>query len=362
MSKNMYSFIKEFVERIRNYVKLERLKLQRLPKWVKSATIKIARINNSLIFLFEDSPDDKDNIIDCGNVNSDLQFLLGLPEYVPTAASFRAPDKLNGGLILLVGEYGNGKQVIFNITSLNSALFNVGYTYYHSPLAILNIFIQLIFQGNPLAIRFVPFAVYIHEKDLADFETFWNKCTPHIQDLLHWIHDSELGDYYQSENVPKYAILAGKERSVILFGKYSEPEMSELLQVRDYLRIKGYDAYLLKDLPEHPSMSLEEKVKLWSLASRFCVMVDREPSGHLVEFPYLKENRVILALLRPKDKGSTYMIGNENLVDIQYIRIFKFEKSPLEVIDSAVGWAEKIVIKRIEEYKKAYPWRRNGSS
>ncbi len=329
----------------------------KLPKWVGSARVKIAWINNSVICLFEDSPDDKDVFIDCGSVKSDVQFLLGLPEYMPNAASFRAPDKLDGKLLILVGEYGKDKQVIFNIISPNSALFNVGYTIYHSPLAIFNIFIQLSFQNIIWAIRFVPFALYIHEKDLIDFETLWNKCTLHIQDLLRATHNSELGNYCQSADAPKSAILAGKERSVIVFGKYTDPEINELLQIRDFLRTKGYDAYLLRDLPEHPSMSLEEKVKLWSLASRFSVMVDREPSGHLVEFPYLKENRVILALLRPKGKASTYMIGNESIVDINYICIFEFEKSTLEVINAAIKWAEELVKKRIKKYKEVYPWR-----
>jgi hypothetical protein len=357
MSLDICSFVKKFLEELRDFVNVEKMSLSRLPRWVRSAKVKIARINNSVIFLFEDSLDGKDAFVYCGCVKSDLQFLLGLPEYEPAAASFKAPDKLEGKLIILVGEYGKDKQVIFNVVSPNSALFNVGYTVYHSPLAIFNIFIQLSFEGILWAVRFVPFALYVHEKDLVNFEAFWEKCTPHIQDLLRVTHRSELGDYYESLDAPKSAVLAGKERSVIVFGKYTEPEINELFQIRDYLRTKGYDAYLLRDLPEHPSMSLEEKVKLWSLSSRFSVMVDREPSGHLVEFPYLKENRVILILLRPKDKPSTYMIGDESLVDINYIRIFEFRKSPLEVIDAAIKWAEELVKKRIKKYEKVYPWR-----
>jgi len=61
---------------------------------------------------------------------------------------------------------------------------------------------------------------------------------------------------------------------VVVFGSYAEPEYSELIRVRDYLRTE-YRAVLIKELPEIPSMSLEEKVRLWASASRFCVMVDR---------------------------------------------------------------------------------------
>ncbi len=86
--------------------------------------------------------------------------------------------------------------------------------------------------------------------------------------------------------------------------------------------------------------------------------IDREAAGHLAEYQYLKEQRTILALLRPKRKGSTYMIGDEHLVDFNYINLFEFEKSPLEVIDVAIDWAENFVKKRMKAYGKAYPWRK----
>ena len=55
------------------------------------------------------------------------------------------------------------------------------------------------------------------------------------------------------------------------------------------------------------------------------------------------------------------MIGDEPLVDYNFIRIFKFENSPLEVLDEAVGWAESLVRERIERYREHYPWYRKYS-
>jgi len=361
MSQSAQSFARNFLERIRSFVNSEKLMIKRLPKWVESANVKITKLNNSNLFLFEDSLIKGDSFVDCGGAKSDLQFFLELPEYVPKTVSFMAPHK--GGLIILHGEYGKDKKVVFNVISSDkrghSALFNAGYIPYHSPLAIVNIFIKLSVSEDVLAIRFVPFAIYVHDEDLNDFEGFWDKCTPHIQNTLQFIHDSDAGDYYQSTEGRKSAVLVGKEKSVIVFGKDSNPGMlSELHQVRDYLRTKDYDAYLLRDLPEHPSMSLEEKVKLWALATRFCIMVDREPSGHLVEYPYVKSVRAILALLRPEGRGSTYMIGNDEIIDFGYINVFEFRNSPIGILDTAIAWAEELVKKRIEKYKKAYPWRK----
>lgn len=347
MYESTRAFAEDFLGRIRGFVESEKLSVNRLPKWVKSAKVKIAKLNNSNLFLVEDSLSERDVIVDCGVVRSDLQFFLDLPDYAPKAASFRAPDKQSTGLIILQGEYGEGRQVVLNITSSDSALFNVGYIPYHSPLAVVNIFVQLSVSGEVLAIRFIPFAIYAHDSDVIDSEGFWRKCTPHLQDTLRFIHHSEAGNYYQKTAESKSAVLVGKEKSVIVFGKYREPEVSELIQVRDSLRAKNYDAYLLRDLPEHPSMSLEEKVKLWALASRFCVMIDREPAGHLVEYSYLKSETVILALLRPEDGGSTTMI-EDNPIDFPFIKTFKFKGSPLEVIDSAVTWAEGYIKERIK--------------
>jgi hypothetical protein len=107
-------------------------------------------------------------------------------------------------------------------------------------------------------------------------------------------------------------------------------------------------------------MSNEDKVRLWTIASRYCVMVDRSASGHIAEFMILKEQRSILALLRRLGSGSTFMIGDAALVDANYIRILEFENSPIEVLNEAIDWAEGVARIRSEAYDKAYPWR--GSS
>lgn len=343
MSTSAELFAKDFLRKVRDFIELEGLKSCRLPGWVKSANVKIATLNNSTIFLFDDSNNENDSFVDCGKVWSDLQFFLGLLEYIPQSASLRAPDKHK--IVILIGEYGRDAKVVLNIVSFDSALFNVGYVPYHSPIAIVNIFIQLSPLGEVSAIRFVPFAIYVHDKDLADFEVFWDKCTPHIQDLLKGTHSSNTGDYYQAVKERTNAILMNKERSVIVFGKYGDNEsLGELVQIRDYLK-KSYEAYLLSELPEHPSMSIEEKVKLWSSASRFCVMIDRLPAGHLVEYPYLKSTRVVLILLRPEAGGSTTMIEDDS-IDFPFIKMFRFEKSPLEVVDNALIWAEEFIEER----------------
>lgn len=360
--RNLKSFAHQTLEKIREFVHLENLDIHRLPGWVKSANVRWASLNNSLIFLFEDSSLENDTFTNSGDVKSDVQFLLDLPEFIPRAACLKAPDRPSGGLIIFEGEHGEGKSVTININSNNSSIFNIGYTNYHVPIAILNIFIQLLTptgrngSSEIAAIRFVPFAIFIHIDDFSDFKALWNRCATHIECSLKRIHDLE-GDFYQSQWLPKEAFQITKEKSVIVLGKYSGSELNELRQVRDYLRAKGYDAHLIEDLPEHPMISNEEKVRYWTGGSRFCVMIDREAAGHIAEYEYLKTQRTILAFLRPKGEASTYMIGDVHLVDFQHINLFEFEKSSLDIMGVVIDWAEKLAKKRAEEYEKFYPWR-----
>ncbi len=102
--------------------------------------------------------------------------------------------------------------------------------------------------------------------------------------------------------------------------------------------------------------SNEDKVRLWTLSSRFCIMVDRVPAGHIAEYVILKQQNSILALLRPRAMGSTRIIDYSNLVDLNFIQNFEFELSPLEVLDSAVTWEEGIARSREEAYNMEYPW------
>lgn len=49
---------------------------------------------------------------------------------------------------------------------------------------------------------------------------------------------------------------------------------------------------------------------------KFAVVEDSVASGHIAEFEYCKNNRVILALLREKGKGSTWMIGDAPFIGL----------------------------------------------
>lgn len=149
-----------------------------------------------------------------------------------------------------------------------------------------------------------------------------------------------------------------KRTSVIVLGNDSSTGLPWLLEVRDFLRARGYDAELIKDLPEIRMLSNEEKVRLFTASSRFVVMVDNIPSGHIAEYIIVREQRSILALLRPVKTGTTWMIGDDPWVDSNYIKLFEYEQSPSNVMEQTVRWAEGMAQLRASAYDKGYPWRK----
>jgi hypothetical protein len=83
-------------------------------------------------------------------------------------------------------------------------------------------------------------------------------------------------------------------------------------------------------------------------------MIDDEPAGHIGEYFMLREQGVPLALCRPQGGGSTFMIGTDN---VEHIRTFEYELSPLEVVQAAVNWAENLLRERTDRNNN-FPWRR----
>lgn len=104
-------------------------------------------------------------------------------------------------------------------------------------------------------------------------------------------------------------------------------------------------------------MSLSEKVKLWTTASRFCIMVDREVSGHIKEYEIVKSERKPLVLFRPEEDGSTWMIGDDEIIDLNYIKTFEFAGSPLGKTEEGIQWAENLLKERGKAYPEFYPWK-----
>ena len=349
---------KIFLQQLRSWASAQRLQLSRLPQWITASKVRVGWINDALVSVFEDNLH-ADAYQVRGAVKSDVVVLLNINDFRPTGASLKArPDTT--GLIILSGIYRDGQRTVFNLLGQAPAFFNCGYIGYFGPIALFNIIMQHKPDGadsDPVAARQIPFAIYAHERDVIDPRLLWSRCQMQLTNSLLDVHNSDAGDYYARLQSRATTFALNKRTGVIVLGKDTGPELEELIQVRDSLRGMGYDAELVKDLPEIPMMSNEEKVRLWTMVSRFAVIVDRVPAGQIAEYIMLREQRTIVALVRPIGAGSTYMIGDDSSVDVNFIRRFEFEYTPLSVLRAATDWAEGMVRERAAAYDKAYPWR-----
>ena len=223
-----------------------------------------------------------------------------------------------------------------------------------------NIFVQRQYPDGSLRSRFVRYTEFCSDK--PELFTKMKAIANARYDLagyLDFIKKPDFGPITEKYLVGRMGdvILKLKENSVIVLGKDTHPELKVLRRICDELRTLGYHAFLAKEQPDIPSQSLEEKVKLLTLISKFAVMEDSTASGHIAEFEYCKINRVPLILLRREGKGSTWMIGDAGLVDVNYIKKFEYSESNLhDVLEIATEWVEKFISRKAEVYGTYYPW------
>jgi len=144
------------------------------------------------------------------------------------------------------------------------------------------------------------------------------------------------------------------EKSVMVLGSYSGASKTELEQVQKELESKGYDANIAEELPDDSKKKLRQNIATQIMLSRFCIMVDKEPSGHINEYEIAREQDAVLARLTPEDGGSTQMIREDS--DRNHIKTFKYHSDPSECIMKAVDWAEEYVDDREKKNLQKWDW------
>jgi hypothetical protein len=329
----------------------------RLPGWTRAANVKIGWINDSLVMIFDDAPE-HDDFRTRGKVNADTVLLFDLEDFTPDSYIF--PSGENIELITYAGHTEEQSSTSLIITGQPSALLSCGLEGAHGPVAISTM--PIIATGKSqdivLGARIVSCAFYIHRKDAVDIRSLWARCQATFIGSMKAIHDSTQGDYFCRHRATVRSHLMTHQDGVLVLGSFAKDEIGLLRDTRDYLRMRGWDAYMITDLAEIAHMTNEQKARFWMMTSRWCVMVDRSASGHIAEYQLIKENRNTLALLRPLGSGSTWMIGDEELHDVNFIKTFRFGTSPLEVLDDAATWCESFLETRTKTLNQHYPWRR----
>lgn len=160
-------------------------------------------------------------------------------------------------------------------------------------------------------------------------------------------------------NLAEY-ISSFQKNMVLVLGAYDPAGEKRLQAIAACLQELGYEPVLVKDIPEFEYYDLSRKVVAIGAVSRFIVIDDSSPSGHLVEFGICQSNRWVTVVLRANGVGSSWMTAGASIPSI-VIREASYDPSnPKPAIDEASKWAEDRLSELKEKFHDLYPWRQEN--
>ena len=118
--------------------------------------------------------------------------------------------------------------------------------------------------------------------------------------------------------------------------------------------------YIIKDQPDRLGESVIQKVLRYAMLSRFVIIENTEPSGHLYEVPHVtKMAECITAVLQEKGRGSTWLFEDAYGKSKAWKKFTYTPKDLASAVDDAAAWAHK-ELKNFARYQRTVlPWLRN---
>lgn len=151
-----------------------------------------------------------------------------------------------------------------------------------------------------------------------------------------------------------------RAKQVLVLGKDAGDEYRYMLAVANSLKTRGYKPLLVKEFPDFRELSNEDKVRVFADVSRFVMIENSFAAGQIAECKICSTNRIVTAMLRQRQHGSTYMVTDYSK-DFDFMNEFVYEN--LDGIDAAVSvavqWAEAKVEERGQYFDSRYPWRQS---
>lgn len=161
----------------------------------------------------------------------------------------------------------------------------------------------------------------------------------------------------ESKNVSIHKLISElQEKYVLLLGSYDHEGERRLAAIARTLREIGYEPILIKDVPDFEQYDLSQKLIAISALSRFVVIDDSFPSGHLTEAQICRDNRWVTILLRAGGIGASWMTAGWSHSSKVILEKEYNPDNPREAISESVQWAEAKLAEMKDNYK-LYPWR-----
>lgn len=145
--------------------------------------------------------------------------------------------------------------------------------------------------------------------------------------------------------------------SVLILGKDTGEAIETLKRIESHLQGKGYHTYIIREQPDRLGESIVQKVLRYALSSKFIVVENSGPSGHLYEIPHVtKLAECVTAILQREGEGATWMFEDAYFKH-HHMRKFTYPPANLEVsLTDAVNWAEQFCREFAAAQKEALPW------
>lgn len=148
--------------------------------------------------------------------------------------------------------------------------------------------------------------------------------------------------------------------SVLILGKDTGDGLDLLKRIQTHLDNLGFYTYIIKEQSDIIGESVMQKVLRFGLSSRFVIIENSEPTGHLYEFPHITKFAELTSIvLQRQGEGSTWMF--EDLYHrLQNIKKFEYTNDTLEEqINVGIEWANEYA-KSFGDYQKLkLPWLQN---
>ena len=145
--------------------------------------------------------------------------------------------------------------------------------------------------------------------------------------------------------------------SVLILGKDTAEGLDLLKRIQNHLESIGFYTYIIKEQPDKVGESIIQKVLRYGLSSKFVIIENSKPTGHLYEIPHItKMAELTSIILQKQDEGATWMF--EDLYHkLNNIKKFEYSDENLEgVIDTGIAWALEYCKSFGEYQKQKLPW------
>lgn len=175
---------------------------------------------------------------------------------------------------------------------------------------------------------------------------------------------------YRSLRVEEASLISTLKKTmktnILILGKDSDSEgMAKMDRIARCLEKQGYTPVSLKNLPEIYHLSLEGKMIRVGALSRFVLVEDSRPSGHIDEINICARCEYVTASVREAGSGSTWMQAHYPVV-YRFMNRFCYSDDPKrqdsscdkvystleESVRAAAEWAEHCIDDLEKEYRR----------